>query len=432
MTILGLVLAAVTASGPLTLREAAALAASGAPAVERAQADRDGARARETAARSQLGPSLFANAGFLSSDNPVTAFSLALEQKRFSAEEFFASDPNQPPYTKDWSGSLAAAWTVDLFGAARAGARAAGNAAEAADLASRRIRDEAVFRAIAAFSEARQAEEMVEMLRQREADAEKDAEIAATLAEEGLTTVADPARARAALAEVRAERAGQQAALEGSRAALATLIGREAAARPLAPLPPPPALPEPRGGSAERADVAAAALAASAAQESAAAAAASRWPTLVLTGLYEVHAPTPGGRYGTAATIFAGVRVPVFASGGIDARIAEARAAARSSEAAIREARRAAEGEVARARAELTAANARRMAFQDAEAAARQAREIQEARYAEGVAKLADLLEARAAELRARMGAAAAAADGIIANANLRLALGLPPEGDEG
>jgi outer membrane protein TolC len=45
---------------------------------------------------------------------------------------------------------------------------------------------------------------------------------------------------------------------------------------------------------------------------------------------------------------------------------------------------------------------------------------------------LADLLEARAAELRARMGAAAAAADRVVAEANLRLALGLPPEGDEG
>jgi outer membrane protein TolC len=432
MMLASLVFAAVVASEPLTLREAAALAGAGAPAVERARADTDGARARQAGARSQLGPSLFANAGFLSSDNPVTAFSLALEQKRFSAEEFFASDPNQPPFTKDWSGSLAAAWTIDLFGSARAGARAAGDAAGAAELASQRIRDAVVFQAIAAFSQARRAEEALEILRQREADAQRDAEIAAALAEEGLTTAADPARARAALAEVRAERAGQQAALEGSRAALATLIGNEAAARPLAPLPPPPAGPEPKKGTAERADVAAAAMAASAAQEAAQAASASRWPTLVLTGLYEVHAPTPGGRYGTAATVFAGVRVPVFASGGIDARVAEARAAARSAEAAIRETRLAAQGDVARARAELAAATARRRAFEDAEAASRQAREIQEARYAEGVAKLSDLLEARAAELRARMGVAAAAADGIIANANLRLALGLPPEGDEG
>lgn len=432
MMLLGLVFAAVVASEPLTLPEAAALAAAGAPAVERARADADVARARQAAARSQLGPSLFANASFLSSDNPVTAFSLALEQKRFSAEGFFASDPNQPPFTNDWSGSLAAAWTIDLFGSARAGARAAGDAAGAADLASRRVRDAVVFRAIAAFSRAWRAEEALGILSQREADAERDLEIAAALSDEGLTTAADPARAKAALAEVRAERAGQQAALEGSRAELVTLIGPEAASRPFAPLPARKAPPAAREASPERADVAASALAASAAQESARAAAASRWPTLVVTGLYEAHAPTPGGRYGTAATVFAGVRVPIFASGGIDAHIAEARAAARSAQAAGRELRLAAESDVVRARAELGAAAVRRTAFESAAAAAREAREILEARYAEGVAKLSDLLEARAAELRARMGASAAASDEVIADANLRLALGLPPEGDEG
>ena len=434
--LLALILAATaTASGaassePLTLREAAALAARGAPSVEKARAVSEGARARQVSARSLLGPSLYADAGFLSSNNPVTAFSLTLEQERFSAEKFFASDPNDPPFTKDWSGSLSAAWTADIFGAARAGARAAERAAEAAELGSDRARDAAVFQAIAAFSAARRAEEAVEMLRERETDAEKDLGIAGALAEEGLTTTADPARARAALAEVRAELAGQRAQLDGARAALGALIGNEAAARPLAPLPQP--LPLPPGAASDRADVAAAKLAAGAARETERAAAASRWPTLVITGRYEVHAPTPGGRYGNSATVFGGVRVPLFASGGIDARVAEARAMALWAEAAAREASRAAQSEITRARADLVAAAARLQAFEQAQAAARQAREIQQARYEEGAARLADLLEARAAELRARSGAAAAAADRIVAEANLRLALGLPPEGNEG
>ena len=434
--LLALILAATaTASGaassePLTLREAAALAARGAPSVEKARAVSEGARARQVSARSLLGPSLYADAGFLSSNNPVTAFSLTLEQERFSAEKFFASDPNDPPFTKDWSGSLSAAWTADIFGAARAGARAAERAAEAAELGSDRARDAAVFQAIAAFSAARRAEEAVEMLRERETDAEKDLGIAGALVEEGLTTAADPARARAALAEVRAELAGQRAQLDGARAALGALIGNEAAARPLAPLPQP--LPLPPGAASDRADVAAAKLAAGAARETERAAAASRWPTLVVTGRYEVHAPTPGGRYGNSATVFGGVRVPLFASGGIDARVAEARAMALWAEAAAREASRAAQSEITRARADLVAAAARLQAFEQAQAAARQAREIQQARYEEGAARLADLLEARAAELRARSGAAAAAADRIVAEANLRLALGLPPEGNEG
>jgi outer membrane protein TolC len=417
-------------ASPLTLREAASLAAASAPAVELSRAESDVARARASTARARLGPSLFADAGFLSSNNPVTAFSLALEQKRFSAQEFFLSDPNSPPFTKDWSGGLTASWSIDLFGSARAGARAADVSARASELGSGRVRDATVFRAIAAFSGARRAEEAVAALRERVADAEKDVSIAQALADEGMTTGADPAQARAALAEARAELAGQQAALEGSRADLATLIGPDAAARPLAPLPPPagPA----SGESSERADVAAAKAAAAAAEEAGHAAAASRWPSLLVEGRYEAHAPTPGGRYGNSGTVYAGVRVPIFASGAVDARVAEARAQARAAEAAAHEAGRAAQSEVSKARADSSAAAARRLAFAEAEAAAHQAREIQQARYAEGAARLTDLLEARAAELRARIGASAAAADAVVAEANLRLALGLPPEGDQG
>jgi outer membrane protein TolC len=420
---------AVVASEPLSVKEAAMLAAAGAPSVERAQAESEGARARVTAARALRGPSLFADVGFLSSDNPVTAFSLALEQERFSAQKFFASDPNDPPFTKDWSGALSASWSLDLFGAARAGARAAEEAARAASLASDRVRDAVVFRAIAAFAEARRAEDAIGLLHDREADAEKDLSITLALAGEGLTTNADPAQARAALAEVRAELAGESAALEGARAALGVLIGPDAAARPLAPLPTPSQpVTEP---SSERADVAAARASASSAEESGRAAAASRWPSLLVTGRYEAHAPTPGGRYGNSGTVYAGVRVPLFASGAIDARVAEARAAARAAEAAAREAGREARGEVVRARAHAAAALSRRAAFEEAETSAREARHIQQARYEEGAARLTDLLEARAAELRARLGASSATAETVIAHANLRLALGLPPEGEE-
>jgi outer membrane protein TolC len=86
---------------------------------------------------------------------------------------------------------------------------------------------------------------------------------------------------------------------------------------------------------------------------------------------------------------------------------------------------------MASARAALEASEARLAAFSEAQAAARQAREIQQARYDEGEAKLADLLEARAAELRAGLGASAAKSERLAAEATLRVALGLPPEGEE-
>ncbi len=425
---LALLLTVLAVPEALTLQQAASLAAGGAPVVERARADTDRARASESSARSALGPTLFGDVGFLSSNNPVTVFSLALEQQRFSAEEFFLSDPNQPPYTKDWSAAVSAAWAVDLFGSARAAARAAGSAAEAAERAARRTGDGAALQAIAAFVEARRAEDTLEILGEREADAARDEALARALFEEGLATSADPARALAVAGEVRAEVAAFRAAGATARAVLAGLIGEEAAARPLALLPAPaPSLPEP---STPRDDVVAAELSLEAARQSARSADSSRWPSLVVSGRYELHAPTPGGRYGDSATAFAGFRIPIFESGALTARVAEARASARAAEATLSERRRAAHSEVVSARARAQAAAVRVTAFEEAGAAARRAREIQQARYEEGAARLSDLLEARAAELRARMGAVGAGADRVLAEANLRMALGLAPEGE--
>ncbi len=425
--------AAAAASGAdpeaLTLVEAASLAAGGAPAVERARAEAERARASQSSARAALWPTLFSDIGFLTSNNPVTVFSLQLEQQRFSAQEFFQSDPNDPPFTEDWSAAVAAAWSIDLFGSTRAAVRAAGSAAEAAERAARRTGDGAALQAIGAFVEARRAEETAAILAERESDAQKDESLARALFEQGLATSADPARALAVVSEVRAEAAGVRAAGAASRAALASLIGEQAASRPLAPLPVPAAAP-PETPPAVRDDVAAAELAADAAREAARSADASRWPSLVVTGRYELHAPTIDGRYGDSATVFGGFRIPIFTSGAISSRVAEARAQQRAAEAGLVERRLAAQSEVVSARARAEAAAARLAAYGEAEAAARRAREIQEARYEEGAARLSDLLEARAAELRARMGAVGAAADRILADANLRMALGLAPEGE--
>jgi outer membrane protein TolC len=369
------------------------------------------------------------DAGFLTTNDPVAAFALALKQERFSLQEFAASDPNHPGFTQDWSASVAAAWSIDVFGATRGEARAAGETAEAAGKAASRARDGVAFQALSAFAAACRADEAISLLEARRSDAEKDVSLAQALFEQGLTTAADPARAEAALADIRAQLAAEEFARASARAALAALIGAPAAARPLGALPAPHPVPE--AASAPRDDVAAAELAAQAAQEGAKAASASRFPALVVSARYDLNAPRPGGRWGDSATVFGGVRILVFASGAIDARIAEARASARGAEAAARETRQEAERQSVSARAALTAAVARLSAFTEAERAAARAREIQQARYEEGVSRFSDLLETRGAEVSARLGAAAARSELAVAEARLRLALGLPPEGEE-
>ena len=414
---------------PLTLEEAAALAAGGAPAVAQAEAQTQQARSAAAAARSRLGPTLAVDFKALTTDNPVDVFALTLQQERFSLSEFAASDPNHPGYLKDWSAGVTAEWDVDVFGSTRRAADSALAAAQAADRSSRWTRRTSALDAVASFASASRAESSLRLLGEREADAEKDASIAESLFTQGFTTAADPARARAAVAEVRAQIAEQRAVLEQARAGLSAVIGADAASRPLAPLPEPVAVPG--SGAVTRDDVESADLSAQAARDRDKAASLSRWPSLLIQGTYQLHAPTPGGRWGDSATAFAGFRLPVFASGGIDARIAEARAAAIAAEALARGARAEGDRQIAASRAALAASEARETAFLEAQSAAGQAREIQQARYEEGIARFADLLEARAAELRAGLGVLGARTERVVAAASLRLALGLTPVGEE-
>ena len=110
---------ATEVAAPLTLEEAAALAGAEAPSVVRARAETDRALAQLAAARSRLGPALTADVGFFGTDDPAGAFRLALQQERFSAADFFASDPNDAAFTRDWNGAIAMDWTIDLFGSRR-------------------------------------------------------------------------------------------------------------------------------------------------------------------------------------------------------------------------------------------------------------------------------------------------------------------------
>lgn len=428
-----------TSEVPLTVEEAAALAARSSPPAAVSWARLEEARARARFARSRLGPSVSLEAGFLASDDPVDAFALALKQQRFSAAEFFASDPNHPGTAKDWNAAVSATWTADLFGGLRQEVRAAEKTAQASERLAARARDGAAFEAVIAFSRAWRSEQRLALLAERLEDAARDVDLADSLREQGVTTAADPARARAALSEARSEQAAEEAALAAARADLAALIGARDASRPLSALPaltvgassPASATASDRTAltAKDRDDAAAARLGVESARAAESAAATGRWPSLVLQARYQAHAPRADARWGDSSSAMAALRVPIFASGAVGARIAEARAAREEAEAQERVTLASAEAETASARAALAAAKARLAAFTEAESASRTARDIQRARYEEGAASLADLLESRAAELRARLGSVSARAERAAAEARWRLAVGLPPQG---
>lgn len=429
MIILSLILLlSDSAAAPLTLSDAASLAARTSAPVAVSEARRDEARARAGAVKARLGPALELETGSFATDDPATSFALALKQRRFSFSEFVASDPNSPGTTKDWNAAVMGSWVADLGGASRGAARAAETSADASERQVSRDRDGAAFQAILAFSRAWRSETRLVLLASRLEDAEKDVALADSRNQEGLTTAADPARARAALSEIRAEAAAERGAIASARADLAALIGLENASRPLAPLPAPSATAA--RPARERDDAAAARLAVAAARAAEDAASGGRWPSLVLQGRYEAHAPQPSARWEDSWSAAAFLRVTLFASGAVDARVAETRSVRLEAEALERQTLATVEAEVASARAALEAAEARRQSFEEATGAAHTALEVQRARYEEGAASLGDLLEARAADLRARLGASSARAEYAAAAARWRLAIGLTPHGE--
>jgi len=315
-----------------------------------------------------------------------------------------------------------------VSGEARAGLRAARASAAAGARASDRQLDAAAFEALTSFARARAAEESLEVLGGLLADLARDVALSDRLKEAGLVTAAEPARARAGVAETEAERAAIEAARRRARADLARLAGTDTAARPLLPLPRPAAPSGEISAPRERDDVASARLSATAARANAEAARAARLPSLYAAARWELHAARPLGRYGDSASVAAGLRIPVFASGALDAAVAAAGAQRRAADAVARDAAERAVADLEEARATLTAATRSVEALEHAGAAARTAREIQQARYEQGAARLVDLLDARMAEARAGLGAIAARADEAVAAQALRLALGLAPE----
>lgn len=405
---------------PVTLQEAVAAALEGNRGLAAAEARAEAAELGARAGDGFLFPAVQATAGAVRTDDPVGVFGTKLRQRGFTQADFDIAALNDPDAVSDWTAGIGVQWELAQFhrwverDAGQARSRAAGAALD-------RTREGTVFRTRALYIEAVRAQSALSSLDAALASAQETRDRVARRVEEGMGTQADVLQAEAAVAGIRARVEHARAGVADAREALGSWLGWSG-----------DRIPVPAEGAAvlnsatpdpveeatldARADLVAGRAQVEAAEAEARAVNARRLPGLQAFGMLSTHAPGIADDREANWTVGVQLSVPLFTgfslTRGADAARAQARALAleqtqreADARAEVRSARRGVEA----ARGALDAAGAARDAAEEAVRLLRR-------RYEEGMATVADLLqaEAQAAELDAGV---------VDAEANLSMAL---------
>jgi outer membrane protein TolC len=420
----------LAAQQPLTLADAFRRADSAAYANRIAAGDARASSAQATAALQGILPTVRAEAGYLRSNEPLTAFGITLRQRGVTLASFDPASLNYPAAIGNWNGGLIA--EVPLINVdAWYGRSAASSAAAAANASSGWTREVTRVDIVRAYFGAILAQEQVHTLVAGTDAALANFRQAQSMVTNGLATRSDALLASIQAGQVEAQLIGARGEADIAHQRLAVLLGQPGDTAFVLPdsLPPAAAIRDLADGSqpdsvGARLDVAAARLGASAAQRDVRRANAAYLPRLNGFGRYDWNSPSqPFGGVG-------GYTIGIMASWSPFAG---------ASELAERQAARG-RAEAAGASAEAAAAAARldrnTTAIQHSVALARlgiaeaaveqgaEAHRIVARKYAGGLATIAELLGAASAETQARLSLSEARYQAIVSDAAARQASG--------
>ncbi len=406
---------------PLTLDQAVAEALEGNRGLEAGRARARAAHLSAEAGGSFLLPGLSAGASVVRTNDPVGVFGTRLRQGRFTEADFALPALNDPDAIDDWGAFLGVQW--DIGNPAKWVEREAAEArADAAGASAERRQEWTVFRTRLLYVDALRAAAALESVEAAESAARATVERIRRREGEGMATRADLLQAEAALAEYQALVRQVDAGLQEARDALGDHLGWEPGRVPV-PVDGPEVLHQRLERSREgdgaaapgpewsRADLVAGRAGVEAARADARAVSAARLPALQAFGMLSTHAPDPAS--GTSSNWTAGVRlsVPLFTgfqlSRGAEAAREGARALALEQDQREQEARTALRSSLRRVEAARGALESARLAAAAADEAAR----LLARRYEEGMATVADLLQAEARVVQLRTGVVSAEAD---------------------
>lgn len=328
---------------------------------------------------------------------------------------------------------LDASWEPDLFGSTRAGVSAAEADARAMQMSLGHVQTSLAAEVALAYIELRQQQARLAIAQANLATQEDTLQIARWRRQAGLVSALDVEQASAAAEQTRAQLPLLQTGEAQARHRLAVLTGRapgelELPTAASVPLPPDDlVMAFPADTLRQRADVRQAEAQVLAAWARVAQAEAAHYPTLRLSGSLGLQALTLGTLTSGGAvlrSVLAGLSLPIFDGGAIDARVRAQQAALEQAHAGYAASVLAALQEVEDALVALQGDRARRTSLQAAAAAAERADALARQQYQAGLIDFNAVLNSQRNLLSAQDAAASVRASLAADHVRLYKALG--------
>lgn len=400
---------AATAAPRLTLPAAVDTALQHSPQLLQAQAQREQAAAGKREAQALRLPSLQVREIALRTDAPADAFGLQLMQERFDFPAFTQSNPNDPTTLNNYATEFEATWPVFTGGRVMAGIGQAGQMAKAAAAVSGHTGQAIALATASAYMDAVLAQRAVELAQKARDTTAKHVDQAQAFFDTGMMVESDLLQARVHLAHMEQTLISARNGALLARAGLFRVMGiaqdsdyeLDADYEPDADVAPalaaldsltlPDALAEARQ---RRQDVHAVAAQVEAARLGVRRARGEYLPEIVLVGKYALNADNVFGRDGDSTTLMAMARWNLWNWGQTGARVSGARSAHVAAQQAQRAHDQQVEFEVRQAWQQVAESRARWNVARGAVTQAERALDILESRFAQGVTRVTDLLDA--------------------------------------
>ncbi len=395
--------AIVLAQTPLTLDQAVQQAVAKHPQLRAAQARAQSARAGARQAIGYRLPSIDVSETFIRTNNPAEAFAFQMNQERFSMAEFGnpANDPNNPDLLNTYMTRAEAAMPVFTGGLLHARTQQAQNMARAAEHEALHTRESVALDATTAWLNLSKAREYQDLMKRTLATAEAHRKRAKEYFDQGMLAPNDVLRAEVFVAEIREYKARADEQEQLAQAALNFHMGNpQDSPIILAEIPATESnktdLPSALNSAIEsRPDLRAAHEKLHAGKLEIAAARSSFLPQIGIVGRYDWYDDQLFGDNGSSWAIMGQAKLNLFRGTADRHAWQKASLDARAGEQDVQRFEEGIKLEVRQAIAEHAAATLRLDASTAALKSGRENLRVTEARYAQGVSKMTDLLDAQ-------------------------------------
>ncbi len=422
---LSLLAVAAAAQEPLSLKEAVKQALGHHPALDAASARIQAAGSRIEQAKSGWKPRLQYMESYQRGDNPIYVFGALLTQHQFTAANFNIDTLNRPDALNNFQSLVTAEQMVYDFGGVKNSVRAAEYGRQMTEAEKKAAELALIARVARTYHGVTLAGEALEVAREALKTAEADEQRAETVRTAGMATDADVLSIAVHVASMKEQVIRREADLKVAKAALNEALGL--------PLESDHALTTrlTAAGAAEdgepsnRPELQHIRLAKQAAEAQAQAAKAGYWPQIGVRGVFEADRQQFVNKGGANWMFMASLKWNLFDGSRTRETVAEAKAMASAASAGERQYTNALKLELAKAKADYEAANARIGVSEASVAQAEESLRILRNRYSSGLATVTDLLRAQTALLDAKNRKLAAVYDQRLAALDVERAAGV-------